>query len=132
MRRPLALAVVLAGLLGACGDTGGEGSDTTEASGGCRTADAGGLTLVAEDLEWDADCLQATAGPIVIVIENDDDGVNHNVHLTDAPGSPATELEAGPVRQELEVTIDAGEYEYVCDLHPNMVGTLRVTPANQP
>ena len=52
--------------------------------------------------------------------------MNHNVHLPDAPGSPATELEPGPVTQELDVDLAAGSYEYLCDLHPNMVGTLTV------
>jgi plastocyanin len=58
------------------------------------------------------------------VIDNQDDGVNHNLHLTDAPDEPATDLEAGPRVQELEVRLPAGDYEFVCDLHPTMVGTL--------
>ena len=84
------------------------------------------MTLVAEDLRWDTDCLRAAPGPLTIEVDNQDDGVNHNVHLPDAPDSPATELEPGPVTQELDVTLAAGSYEYICDLHPNMVGTLTV------
>ena len=49
-----------------------------------------------------------------------------------APGSPATDLEQGPSRQELDVDLAAGSYEYVCDIHPNMVGTLTVDAANPP
>ena len=44
----------------------------------------------------------------------------------EAPDSPATELEPGPNTQSLDVTLTPGSYEYVCDLHPNMVGTLTV------
>ena len=35
-------------------------------------------------------------------------------------------------RQELEVDLAPGSYEYICDIHPNMVGTLTVEAANPP
>lgn len=111
--------------LTACGDTGRSAPPTTV---GCKDAVDGRVTLVAEDNRWDTDCLRAPAGPLTIVVDNRDDGGNHNVHLPDAPGSPATELEQGPSTQELDVTLDAGGYEFVCDLHSNMVGTLTVDP----
>jgi plastocyanin len=120
MRR---LAVLVAFLLVAgCGDTGDGSND----GGACKDAVDGHVTLVADDLRWDTDCLRATAGPLTIVVENRDDGLNHNIHLPDAPGSPATDLEQGPSEQELQVDLEAGSYEYVCDIHPNMVGTLTV------
>ena len=84
------------------------------------------MSLVADDLQWDTDCLRAPPGPLTIEVDNRDDGQNHNVHLPDAPGSPATELAPGPSRQELEVDLASGAYEFVCDIHPNMVGTLTV------
>ena len=84
------------------------------------------MTLVADDLRWDTDCLRAPPGPLTIEVDNRDDGQNHNVHLPDAPGSPATDLEPGPSQQELEVDLASGAYEFVCDIHPNMVGTLTV------
>lgn len=123
---PLA-AVVLA--LAACGDTGQSSPPTTV---GCKVAEAGRVTLVAADNRWDTDCLEATAGLLTIEVDNRDDGGNHNVHLPDAPDSPATELEQGPSTQELEVTLESGSYEFVCDLHSNMVGTLTVGEANPP
>ena len=116
-------------MLGACGDTGGSSSPTTV---GCKEARDGVVTLVADDLRWDTDCLQAPPGPLTIEVDNRDDGQNHNVHLPDAEGSPATDLAQGPARQELEVEVPAGSYEYVCDIHPNMVGTLTVAGANPP
>ena len=90
------------------------------------------MTLVADDLRWDTDCLQAPAGPLTIEVDNRDDGQNHNVHLPDAPGSPATDLEQGPSRQELDVDLAPGSYEYLCDIHPNMVGTLTVGERQPP
>jgi len=122
-RRCLCLAVAVVGGLGACGGTGGSASTTTV---GCKEAQDGRVTLVSKELRWDTDCVLAAPGPLTIEVDNRDDGVNHNVHLPDAPDSPATDLEQGPVTQELPVTLEPGTYEFVCDLHPNMVGTLTV------
>lgn len=132
----LAAAVLLsvgASSLAACGDdakqAGGPASSTTSTSqkAACGVAEGGEVTIVAKDVAWSTDCLQAPDSvPLTIVIDNRDDGVNHNLHLT-APGSPATKLEAGPITQHLSVgTLAAGDYHFVCDLHPNMTGTLQV------
>lgn len=118
------MAAPLVLLLLACG-----GEDDPGPSAGCRTAEGGRVELVAKGVAWDTDCLEATAGELTIVVDNRDDGVNHNLHLTDAPDGPKTDLEPGPVRQELAVSLEAGAYEYVCDIHPNMVGTLTVSAA---
>ncbi|MET0727837.1 MAG: cupredoxin domain-containing protein [Acidimicrobiales bacterium] len=121
----LVLAVLAAGgwVVG-CGSD----ADSTSAPGACRRAQNGRVTVVAADLAWDRDCLEGPADePLTIVVDNQDDGVNHNLHLTDAPDEPSTELEAGPVRQQLAVTLPAGAHEYVCDIHPSMVGTLTMT-----
>lgn len=112
--------------LAACGDDGGGG-----ASGDCLDGTSGEVTIVAEDIAWDADCIDAVADDtLVITVDNQDDGVLHNLHLRDAPGEPATELEKGPVTQTLEVDLPEGDYDYVCDIHPNMLGTLRMAAAN--
>ena len=111
-------------LVAACSDSGGD--DGGPPVGGCKDAVDGRVTVVAEDLRWDTDCLRADAGTLTIEVDNRDDGQNHNVHLPDAPGSPATELDQGPSRQELDVELEPGSYEFVCDIHPNMVGTLTV------
>jgi plastocyanin len=130
MRRSTSLAlalVVLAACSGSDDDTGGN------APGGiCKEAEGGRVTLVADDLRWDTDCLNAAAGALTIEVDNRDDGQNHNIHLPTAPGSPATDLEQGRSRQELDVDLAAGSYEYICDIHPNMVGTLTVEAANLP
>jgi plastocyanin len=122
-RRPLAVLALFVALAAGCGGSGGASTSTTV---GCKDARDGTVTLVAADIRWDTDCLRAPAGPLTIEVDNRDDGVNHNVHLPDAPDSPATELEPGPSRQALDVALTPGAYEYVCDIHPNMVGTLTV------
>jgi plastocyanin len=57
---------------------------------------------------------------------NADRGVNHDFHLTDSPGNPTTPLSTGPATDHLEVALPQGTYHYVCDIHPAMVGELRV------
>lgn len=125
----LAVVVLALGLLVGCGD---DGDDATPAgSPECREAEDGRVTIVADKVQWDTDCLRGPAGePLTIVIDNQDKAVPHNLHITDAPANPKTELETGPVTQELEVTLDAGDYEFVCDIHPNMVGTLMMVEAS--
>jgi hypothetical protein len=122
--RCLVLLAALAAGLAACGDTEPPAGDR------CTEARDGRLTLVADDLRWDTGCWQAPAGRLTIVVDNRDDGQKHNVHASDAPGSPATDLDEGPSTQELDVDLEAGRYELICDLHPNMVGTLTVGATN--
>lgn len=126
MSRAVVLALVGVLVVGGCG--GDDGGPSAAPAEGCHKAEAGTVAIVAADLAWDTDCLEAPAGrPVTIVVDNRDEGVNHNIHLRDAPGKPKTQLEAGPVTQSLEVDLPAGAYEYICDIHPNMLGTLRVT-----
>lgn len=121
--RPAATTAALVLALSSCGDSEESGPAATV---GCKDARDGRVTLVARDIRWDTDCLRADSGALTIEVDNRDEGINHNVHVPGAPGSPATELAPGPVVQELEVVLTVGEYEYICDLHPNMVGTLTV------
>ena len=122
----LATLLLVSAALAGCGG----GDDDPAPAAGCRTAQDGRVEVVAKGVAWDTDCLKAPAGALTIVVDNRDDGVSHNLHLTDAPDGPKTDLEAGPVTQELDVTLGAGAYKYVCDIHPNMVGTLTVSDAN--
>ena len=87
----LAAALVLA----ACGDTDDGGPPTTV---GCKDAVDGEVTLVAQDgNRWDTDCLRAPAGPLTIVVDNQDDGGNHNVHLAGRTRLAGHRARAGPV-----------------------------------
>jgi len=88
------------------------------------------LDIVAIGIAWDTSCLVAPAGEAFTVnVDNQDAGIQHNFDLLTEEGGDqigATAVEAGPVQQTLDVDpLDAGEYFYVCDVHPTtMTGTL--------
>jgi hypothetical protein len=87
------------------------------------------LDIVAIGIAWDTTCLVAPAGEAFTVnIDNQDAGIPHNLDLLTEEGGDqiaATEVEPGPVQQTLDVDpLDVGSYFYLCDVHPNMTGTL--------
>jgi plastocyanin len=112
------------------------GETATEPIEETATAPSGeGTTLEVVGLNtlFDVQELTAPAGTITVVFDNRDGGIVHNIHFyrgTDATGEDiaATELEPGPVVQELTMELEPGEYFYVCDAHPaTMTGILTVT-----
>lgn len=100
-----------------------------------ETPAAGGtiLELVAVSSVFDVTELEAPAGQITIKLDNQDAGILHNVAVfqgDDASGElmGATDLESGPIQQELTLDMQPGEYFYQCDAHPTtMKGTLTVS-----
>ena len=124
----LAGVLVLAGV--ACG---GDDDDDGGGGGGTATVSNGEVTLVAEDSKWDVETIEGPAGePFTITVDNRDDGVAHNLHIQELPDEDLkTKTETGPKEQELEVDVaEAGEYPYVCDVHPGtMKGELVLTEA---
>jgi plastocyanin len=81
------------------------------------------LTLVAKDTLFDQSELKAKPGDVTIVMDNQDPGIPHNLHVfkgTDSKGQDLgkTEIAAGPVKQTLTLNLTAGDYFLVCDVHP--------------
>ncbi len=116
----LGAGAVLVTSLAACGDeasTVGARAETEEP--------VEEFTIVAENLRWDVDRVVVPVGvDVTATIENRDRGVLHNLHIQ-SPGDPMTELEDGIVTQMLTfMIVDPGEYEFLCDAHPFMSGTI--------
>lgn len=107
----------------ACGGGGNDGEPAGETLGLDRAVTE--FTIVAENTEWDLERVVVPAGrEVTATIDNRDRGIMHNLHVK-SPGDPKTELEKGPVTQTLRFTIaEPGSYEFVCDAHPNMTGTV--------
>ena len=63
----------------------------------------------------------------VIVFENQDDSIPHNVQINDAAGAElfVGEVFPGVDTRDYQVqALPAGEYPFICTVHPNMTGTL--------
>lgn len=94
-------------------------------------AEAPVLTISARDIAFDTKELEVAAGqPFKIEFANNDDGVDHNVGIW----NDGEELFRGEIFEGSETmtyvvdALPAGEYRFVCDVHPipAMTGTLTV------
>lgn len=92
-------------------------------------APAGDLTVVAKDYKYQPDTLKAPVGKdLLVVVDNQDRRVGHNIHFTTLPGRPLTPIEPGPRYQTLKVRFDQpGKYPFICDIHPTMTGTVEAS-----
>lgn len=65
--------------------------------------------------------------PFVIAFDNQDATTPHNVEIKDAAGATVFKgaIFSGAATQQYQVpALAAGEYPFVCSVHPNMTGTL--------
>jgi plastocyanin len=127
----LSLAIALFAVLAACStpaDSGGDGSDN--AGGGTVAVADGVVELSAANLEFDASVIQAAAGEAFTIRFTNNDSAPHNVSVYTEEGGE--QLATGdPINQgeTLEVEVpaqEAGEYFFVCDIHPDMNGAVVV------
>jgi plastocyanin len=90
------------------------------------------LTVVAQGIAFNTDCLAAPAGQaFTIQFDNQDQGLPHNVAIyTGPPPSEAVfqgEVFPGPDSRTYQVdALEAGQLYFQCDIHPNMNGTFVV------
>lgn len=88
------------------------------------------VTIVAQNVAFDLSELVFPANTeVTITMVNDDGGIPHNISIYTVPGGDV--IHEGEIITEGEVqetftTPDPGTYYFVCDLHPNMNGTVRV------
>jgi plastocyanin len=128
----LAILLLVLGLaLAGCGgddDDGGEAAATTEASA-TTGGGGGGTTLngsVGPGFEISLDGTDGiTAGDYTIVVN--DQSSAHNFHLTGPGGVDVATDVSGEGEESLDVTLEAGEYTFVCDPHASqMKGSFTV------
>jgi plastocyanin len=121
-------AVVMALGLGACGGdepapAGGGGDAGTAAPG--APADAGGdqsVTVTTQNFAFSPSELSVASGGTVTVDNKDD--APHTFTVTDSDVN--VEVDPGDTA-DATIDLDAGSYDFVCKLHPDMTGTLTVT-----
>jgi plastocyanin len=94
-------------------------------------AGAGGSTvqISANNIAFEQSTVSAPAGaPFTIHFDNKE-AQPHNVDIKDASGASAFkgDIVMGPAQKDYAVpALTAGSYTFVCDVHPNMTGTLTV------
>lgn len=92
---------------------------------------SGDVTITAEAIKFLETAVTAPAGrPFTIVFINRDEGILHNVFITDANAQPVEMGDTTPFPGVRTVVYNVaalapGEYPYICIVHPTiMVGTL--------
>jgi hypothetical protein len=104
-----------------------------DSTGSCEPSSS--LSIIAEGNEFDRDCLAALPDqPFALVLENKD-RFSHNVSIYTERGGDALftgEYVTGNTAFDYEVpAITAGNYLFVCDIHPNMQGVFLVAAESQ-
>ena len=65
-----------------------------------------------------------------LVLQNDDAGIPHNILVRGGGTDIAkSEIVTGVARTELSFgPLPPGDYQFLCEVHPNMTGTLAIGP----
>ena len=122
--------IALVALMAACGSSTNTGDGGDGTGGGTVAVTDGVVELSAADLAFDANVIQATAGEAFTINFTNNDAAPHNVAVYTEEGGE--EIVLGDVinggeTAEVEVpALDAGEYFFVCDIHPDMTGSIVV------
>ncbi len=135
-RAPFLTIFALLGLalaVAACSPADGTSDPSDDDTGGGTIAVIdGGVEIDANDLAFSANVIQATADEAFTVTLVNNDTVPHNFSVYTEEGGEAVVtgeiIEGGGTTVEVEVpALDAGEYFFVCDVHPvEMTGAIVV------
>ena len=125
-------ALALAGLAAmtvACASGGSSSTPApTAAASGDASSPAGGTTIVAKDIAFNPTTMTIPANTATAITFDNQDAAPHNVAIKDASGA---QVFKGEIVTQTKTTynvnaLPAGAYQYWCEVHPNMTGTLTV------
>jgi plastocyanin len=123
----LALAAVLAACSGA---SAAPESTSQPPAGGVVQPPAGGtgdaVSVIAKDIAFQTTDVTVKAGAPVTIDFDNQDGAPHNIAISDANGQSVFK---GEIVSSKQVTynvpaLTAGTYSFICEVHPNMKGTI--------
>ena len=115
----LALAAVLAACSGASAE-----APTPAAPAGSPSGDA--VTITAKDIKFNPNAVSVKAGSAFDIVFDNQDGAPHNISISDASGGNVFK---GEIVSAQKVTysvpaLAAGTYAFICEVHPDMKGTI--------
>ncbi|MDF2733800.1 MAG: copper-binding protein [Chloroflexota bacterium] len=119
--------VALAVISAACSGGSGASPSAPAASAPAASAPAGdAITVSAKDLKFSTASITAPADEAFQIVFDNQEGVPHNIAIKDAAGA---EKFKGEIVTSTTITYDvpalaAGAYEFWCEVHPDMKGTL--------
>ena len=114
------IALACVAVLGAACGGDDEGGSTD--SGGGSEGGGGSVTLTAADFKFNPTDVSASAGDTIEFVNEDD--TEHNFTAEDA--GIDEDVEAGG-STTIELTdVEPGSYDFFCEYHPDMKGTLEV------
>ena len=129
----IALIVVFATALAACSNNSDASEPADGDGGGTGTATVadGAVEITAEGLAFDATTIEAAAGEDFTITLVNNDSAPHNISIYTEEGGEAL-VTGGTAEAGQTVTIDvsaldAGEYYFQCDIHPDMNGSVVVS-----
>ena len=119
--------VALAVITAAC--SGGSGGSTPSPAGSAPAASApagDAIVVVAKDLKFSTATITAPADEAFQITLDNQEAAPHNVAIKDASGAVKFK---GEIVSSTKITYDvpaltAGAYEFFCEVHPDMKGTL--------
>jgi plastocyanin len=127
----ITLILVFATALAACSSSSDASEPADGGTGGTATVADGAVEITADDLAFDVGTIEATAGEDFTITLVNNDSAPHNISIYTEEGGEAL-VTGGTAEAGQTVTIDvsaldAGEYYFQCDIHPDMNGSVVVS-----
>ena len=112
--------VALATITAAC--SGGSSSSPTTAP----SVPSDAIVVVAKDIAFSPTEVAAPAGEAFTIVLDNQEDAPHNIDIKDASGA---DVFKGEIVTKTQVTYEipaltAGSYPFICEVHPNMTGTI--------
>jgi len=127
----ITLILVFATALAACSGNSEESQSADGGTGGTATVADGAVEITADGLAFDATTIEATAGEDFTITLVNNDSAPHNISIYTEEGGESL-VTGGTAEAGQTITIDvsaldAGEYYFQCDIHPDMNGSVVVS-----
>jgi plastocyanin len=119
--------LALAATLAACsGTSAAPGSQAPGSSAPAGSPSGNAVTIVAKDMKFSQPAVTVKAGAAFDLVFDNQEGAPHNVAISDASGKSVYK---GEIVSSKKVTypipaLAAGSYAFLCEVHPDMKGTI--------